>query len=138
MADPIDSIHQFVNEHEFRYGNITHSPTLGEKAMLEDALHKWVDKQLEWRSPETAPMDGTIIELNIEYTNGHSPLHDAIVAPTIGWNSFDDTGDDCWEIVGWDWSQDHIRNGRGKILGWRSSRLNLPDPTTVKPIAQKG
>jgi len=95
--------------------------------------------EAEWQPAETAPKNGTIVELMVDYTDGGGPLHDAIVACTIGWNSLSDTGEDEWQIVGWSWEQDCICAGSGKILAWRPSRLNAfddglpPLPTPEQP-----
>lgn len=81
----------------------------------------------EWLDPASAPKDGTILELAVDYTDGHGALQDALIAPTIGWNDLANTGEDKWHIVGWDWCQDHIRDGSGLIRAWRASRLNACD-----------
>jgi hypothetical protein len=74
----------------------------------------------------TAPKDGTLVWLFIDYEGADqfTALQDNLQAWTIGFNQLADTEIDEWEIVGWDWEQDHFRNGEGKILGWE--HLNAP------------
>ncbi len=87
------------------------------------------------RSMETAPTDGTMVRLLIDYspqanhadidkTEGAgyvwpwTPLEDAEQAWTIGFNNFQNTGTAEWQFVGWDWAQDVFVQGRGKPIGW--------------------
>lgn len=81
----------------------------------------------EWQPMDSAPKDGTIIELVVDYTDGSGPLMDAILACTIGWNGFDDHGVDEWHFAGWDWCQDYVCAGSGTPVAWRPSRLNACD-----------
>lgn len=37
---------------------------------------------------------------------------------TIGFNSFDHSGDPEWKMAGWCWDHDHFTAGRGKPIGW--------------------
>jgi hypothetical protein len=69
---------------------------------------------------ENAPKDGTLIKLLVDYSGKESryPLDDLKVAWTIGFNNLDNTEIDEWEMVGWNWSQDHFTNGKGKVIGW--------------------
>ena len=96
------------------------------KAELE-VWAKQLSDQVDWQPADTAPKDGTLIELVVDYTDGHSPLMDAIRACTVGWNGLADTGEDEWHFFGWDWCQDHVRGGAGKVIAWRPSRLNACD-----------
>ena len=81
------------------------------------------------QSVETAPKDGQLIALLVDYSNTPTwtPFEDKNVSWTIGFNSYEHTGDDLWEIVGWDWQHDCFTNAEAKILGWR------PFDTVVPP-----
>lgn len=77
-------------------------------------------ERLEPRPLAEAPRDGTMVFVLVDYSNelfGH-PLEDANKAWTIGFENFDNTGEDGWQFVGWKWSQDCFQDGRGKVLGW--------------------
>jgi len=70
-----------------------------------------------WNPMATAPRDGTIIRLLVEFEehqleDSEEPQH------TIGSNSFDNTGVDEWQLVGWCWTHDHFTDGKGKPIGW--------------------
>jgi|GEM_PF-3323219 len=73
---------------------------------------------------EDAPRDGTMLRLRVRYevTNqdeAWTPLEDSEESWTIGFNNFDNTGDDRWQFVGWDWSQDHLLEATGgAVIGW--------------------
>ncbi len=70
-------------------------------------------------SMETAPKDSTMLRLLVDYRgDGRNPLDDEHIAWTIGFNSYDNTGDDVWSIAGWDWSQDEFTYGKGTPIGW--------------------
>lgn len=69
-----------------------------------------------WRDPETAPKDGTLLCLLVEFSE-HS-TEDEEQAPTIGANNFDNDGLDEWKFAGWCWSHDHFVQGIGKVVGW--------------------
>lgn len=72
----------------------------------------------DWNTPETAPKDGTMLILLIDYSAGHNPLEDAILATTIGFNNLKNTGIDVWQIAGWNWCHDCFCEGEGEIKGW--------------------
>jgi len=72
----------------------------------------------EVRPAITAPQDGSMVRLLLDYTEGDGALEDKTQAWTIGYNTLADTGEDEWIIVGWNWSQDCWCDGRGKIIGW--------------------
>lgn len=64
------------------------------------------------------PKDGSMLCLLLDYREGENPLEDALQAWTIGHNTLDDTGEDEWVILGWNWEQDCYTQGTGKIIGW--------------------
>jgi len=67
----------------------------------------------------TAPKDGTMLRLLVDYTDGGAPLEDEHPrAWTIGFNSQDDTGEDEWKFAGWCWTHDHFTQGSGTPVGW--------------------
>lgn len=70
----------------------------------------------KWRDMATAPRDGTIVRLLVEFTE-HA-TEDADQAPTIGANNFENDGDDRWQFAGWCWSHDHFTEGKGEPVGW--------------------
>jgi hypothetical protein len=70
---------------------------------------------------ETAPTDGTIVRLLVDYTGEDAchPLEDAEIAQTIGGNTDGNTLDkEGWKFAGWSWEQDCFCEGRGKPIGW--------------------
>jgi hypothetical protein len=69
-----------------------------------------------WRDMATAPTDGTMVRLLVEFEE-HS-TEDAEQAPTIGANNFDNDGEDVWRFAGWCWSHDHFTEGKGTPVGW--------------------
>lgn len=69
-----------------------------------------------WNPMETAPRDGTMLRLLVDFTD-HA-TEDSDRAPTIGSNSFDNTGEDEWQFAGWSWSQDCYTQGEGTPVGW--------------------
>lgn len=68
----------------------------------------------------TAPKDGTMMRLLVDYTGEDSSgrLEDEDQAWTIGFNDLDNTGDDEWKFAGWCWSHDHFTEGHGVVIGW--------------------
>ena len=67
---------------------------------------------------DTAPKDGTMLRLLVNYEDGSGALEDADEAWTIGFNSLENTGEDEWQIAGWNWCHDCFTDGRGKVIGW--------------------
>lgn len=73
-----------------------------------------------WRPMKTAPKDGTIVRLLVDYRgDGCHPLEDAEITHTIGGNTDGNTGlKEGWKFAGWSWEQDCFCEGRGKPIGW--------------------
>lgn len=70
-------------------------------------------------SLDTAPRDGTMVRLLVDYSEGEHPLEDTHdEAWTIGFNNDVNDGQDTWKFAGWCWSQDHFTEGKGRVLGW--------------------
>ncbi|OLU22991.1 hypothetical protein BVH03_22365 [Pseudomonas sp. PA15(2017)] len=90
----------------------------------DDGLHLLVctvcgaqeDQDPHWRDMATAPRDGTMVRLLVEFTE-HA-TEDADQAPTIGANNFENDGEDRWLFAGWCWSHDHFTQGEGEPIGW--------------------
>ena len=72
------------------------------------------------RPIETAPKDGTMLRLLVDYEGVENwmPLTDDNQSWTIGFNDLQNMGDDEWIIAGWNWSQDCFGTGEGKVIGW--------------------
>ena len=91
------------------------------------------DHDPKWRDMATAPRDGTLVRLLVEFTEHATEDSDAMPSPTIGANSFDHTGEDAWQFAGWSWEQDCFTQGAGEPVGW----LPLLDTPHVDPIEIK-
>lgn len=64
-----------------------------------------------------APRNNTLLMLKVK--GGEHPLEDSDdVHETVGFNAFEDTGEDEWNIVGWCWSHDHFVKNNGVIVAW--------------------
>lgn len=72
------------------------------------------------RPIETAPKDGTMLRLLVDYEGVENwmPLTDDNQSWTIGFNDLQNIGEDEWVFVGWNWSQDCFGTGEGKVIGW--------------------
>lgn len=88
---------------------------------LKDYVYKAAEELLaasiEPMPLETAPKDGTIVRLLVQFEHGN--LEDTPEPQwTIGENSKDNTGEDVWQFAGWNWSHDVFCEGTGKVLSW--------------------
>ena len=93
----------------------------------------------KWRDMATAPRDGTLVRLLVEFTE-HATEDEGFTevgSPTIGANYFKDTGEDVWQFAGWSWEQDCFTRGAGEPVGWLPL-LDTPraDPGEVERIHQ--
>jgi hypothetical protein len=71
---------------------------------------------MPWLPVNTAPKDGTMLRLQVRFSS-HSTEDDE-VGVTIGFNSLNNTGEDYWEIAGWDWTHDRFTAANGEVVGW--------------------
>ncbi|WP_449106730.1 hypothetical protein [Pseudomonas mohnii] len=85
------------------------------------------DHDPHWRPMETAPTDGTLVRLLVEFEENST--EDDQQAPTIGHNSYKNTGEDEWQFAGWNWQQDCYTSGQGAPVGWLPL-LDTPVPTS--------
>lgn len=92
-----------------------------------DATAVEAEREGVWQSLGTAPKDGTLVELVVDYTDGDHPLEDATLACTIGFNNLKNDGEDTWKFAGWCWTHDHFTEGKGLVVAWRPSRLCASD-----------
>jgi len=99
---------------------------------------------------ETAPKDGTIVQLLVQFVdhppgqksvlNGAGPLYDtADPCWTIGGNTVENTGVDHWQFVGWNWEQDCFvdtsTDSGHRVLGWAPFDVAAPAaPAVDAPI----
>lgn len=73
---------------------------------------------------KAAPRDGTLLQLLVKDHNGS--FDDANPSRTIGFNNFDDDGEDAWIFPGWNWENDFITDDRAGVpVAWA---LMLPLP----------
>jgi hypothetical protein len=74
--------------------------------------------QEQWHPMETAPKDGTLLRLLVEFED-HATEDGEGPQPTIGANTWDNHHDfDEWQFAGWNWEQDCYTQGVGKPVGW--------------------
>jgi len=79
----------------------------------------------EPQSIESAPKDGTMVWLLVDYADGGAPLADATRAWTIGFNNLGNTEEDRWIFAGWSWSQDCFCEGSGTPVAWKPLGFDL-------------
>lgn len=79
----------------------------------------------KWRDPATAPDDGTMVRLLVQFTE-HSTADSSKPAVTIGVQVFDP--EIRWHFAGWSWTNDHFTDGEGTVIGW----LPLVDEVIMK------
>lgn len=101
-AQPAECVHQWTDN--------------GEHLLICTECGTQEDHDPKWRDMATAPRDGTMLRLLVEFTEHQT--EDADQAPTIGANNFDNDGDDRWQFAGWCWTHDHFTEGKGEPVGW--------------------
>lgn len=103
----------------------------GEYLLVCTACGAQEDHNPGWRDMSTAPRDGTMLRLLVEFEE-HS-TEDADQAPTIGANNFDNDEVDEWKFPGWCWTHDHFVEGKGVPVGW----LPMLDEPKINPVAEQ-
>ena len=88
----------------------------GEYLLVCAACGAQEDHTPGWRDMSTAPRDGTMLRLLVEFEE--HPTEDEDQAPTIGANNFDNDDVDEWKFSGWCWTHDHFVQGKGVPVGW--------------------
>lgn len=69
------------------------------------------------RPMDTAPRDGTMVRLLVQFTE-HATEDTDGPAWTIGANNGEHDGGDLWCFAGWCWTHDHFTEGKGTPVGW--------------------
>lgn len=67
-----------------------------------------------------APRDGTLLLLQIVSDEDFgTPLED-VTGPsrTVGFNNFENDGENKWLMAGWNWENDYFTEGRGNPVAW--------------------
>lgn len=74
---------------------------------------------------DLAPHDGEMLWLLVDYSDGGGPLADAQRAWTVGFNNYENDGEDRWRFAGWSWSHDVFCEGSGKPVAWKPLGFDL-------------
>lgn len=88
---------------------------------------------MDWQPIATAPKDGTLILLRVQFDE-HATEDTDGPAPTIGANNRDNDGEDRWLFAGWCWSHDHFTEGSGTPVSWQP----IPPPSPAITPAYSG
>lgn len=64
------------------------------------------------------PKDGTLLLLLVKSSDDNHPTEDQEFFRTIGFNNFENNGEDLWQCAGWDWCHDEFIETTGEIIGW--------------------
>jgi hypothetical protein len=87
----------------------------------------------KWQPMETAPKDGTVVRLLVEFEDNALNDEEGPQA-TIGSNTSNNTGEsEPWQLAGWNWSHDCYTQGTGKPIGWLPLLLSAPQPEAQAP-----
>lgn len=89
------------------------------------------DASIVWRDMATAPKDGTLVRLLVEFEH-HATEDGEGPQPTIGSNTYDNHRDfDEWQFAGWSWEHDCYTQGVGKPIGWLPMLNDTPCEATT-------
>lgn len=83
-----------------------------------------------WNPPESAPKDGSLIRLLVEFTE-HSLDDSTEPQATIGMNNLANTEADEWQFAGWCWTHDRFTQGEGRVVGWLPL-VSAPPPAEAR------
>jgi hypothetical protein len=96
-------------------------PRIGDRLVLCPPAHGPLvakGRPAGWRDMVTAPKDGTMLRLLVEFEH-HATEDGEGPQATIGSNTWDNHHDfDKWQFAGWNWEQDCYTQGIGKPVGW--------------------
>jgi hypothetical protein len=89
-----------------------------------------------WRNMATAPKDGTLVRLLVEFEH-HATEDGEGPQPTIGANTYDNHHDfDEWQFAGWNWEHDCYTQGVGTPIGWLPMLADAPCGATAEDAGE--
>ncbi|MCE0778879.1 DUF3850 domain-containing protein [Pseudomonas sp. NMI542_15] len=120
-SPPVECIHEWTDDGEFM--------------LVCTACGTQENHDPKWRDMASAPRDGMLVRLLVEFTEHATEDSESMPSPTIGANSYDHTGEDVWQFAGWSWEQDCFTQGAGDPIGWLPL-LDTPhtDPCEVERL----
>lgn len=117
-----------------RHATTDRAERMRDAADLIEELQNLRMEREQWRPMATAPKDGSLLRLLVEFEN-HATVDGEGPQPTIGSNTWDNHHDfDQWQFAGWDWEQDCYTQGVGVPVGWLPLQDN--NPMNCSTIAQ--
>lgn len=90
--------------------------------LLEPTIRPPADPTTPPRSMADAPRDGTMVWLLVDYSTPgamHALVQTKRHAWTLGFNNFENDGEDEWKFAGWCWRHDHFAEGDGSPIAWK-------------------
>lgn len=118
QAEPVACSHEWTDDGEF--------------LLACTACGAQEDHSPGWRDMASAPRDGTMLRLLVDFED-HS-TEDVDQAPTIGANNFDNDDEDLWQFAGWCWSHDHFTEGKGVPVGWLPMLESITTSVAERPV----
>lgn len=103
---------------------------------LPDAVKAQPAQPTTWKPINTAPRDGTIIRLLVEFKeNSLEDTSDSV--QTIGHSNSDHDQENEWQFAGWCWTHDIYTQGKGVPIGWLPfADQVVADPVQHQPVQQ--